>query len=486
MTCTFYDENGVQQSCFPDNADVGNQTPEPRFSLSEAECRLRPADYEYEATVIYEMCSVNSLDFTPRADPVDAHGIKFADDRTIDPNTSVDPSNWFNVIAPGQCRTHVEVRTIKPCESDFRGLSIAMDGVLSRTNPNYCRCFLREFIRSEVVSSPAFSPTNEGPVATPSTGAVPGVCDEKKVIITEIAAPYNAPYAHYIELYWLDEECRGQTITEEVAVSTVGLLPLGPFNVTGATVRDDGFITICNSETAESYYGTNSCTLVSGMTDPTAVANLYGWESVVVGNSTDNFDTYGYPLQLSNSTIFTNGRAVRKLDNTTVPLSEFDIDQWNIFPGECGQWVGFEGMDPNEWVETQGPICKFIITEIVDLDYESTTAAPRYVEIHAPSELDRGDGFDYDLKLVIFHSDDTVPDWNSAVPINYMPENGFLVVCNAAAYARYGSECAVVSTDLGSPANSNGNDQIALISGDEKSWFVVDIFGVIGEDGYGE
>ena len=62
-----------------------------------------------------------------------------------------------------------------------------------------------------------------------------------------------------------------------------------------------------------------------------------------------------------------------------------------------------------------------------------------------------------------------------------------MVVCNSAAFRNYGVECAVESSDIAGPANSNGNDQITLISGDEDDgWFVVDIYGVIGEDGYGK
>ena len=90
------------------------------------------------------------------------------------------------------------------------------------------------------------------------------------------------------------------------------------------------------------------------------------------------------------------------------------------------------------------------------------------------------------MKLVIFHGDSVEPHWDSAVSVDYMPENGFMVVCNGAAREKFGDECALTSYHLGGPADSNGNDQIALISGDESSWYVVDIFGVVGEAGYGK
>ncbi len=116
-----------------------------------------------------------------------------------------------------------------------------------------------------------------------------------------------------------------------------------------------------------------------------------------------------------------------------------------------------------------------LITEIVDL-YIDSLKVPRYVELYAPRMRDRGENLDVGLKLVIFHSDSEEPHWPSAV----------LVVCNWAAYEAYGDECGIASFDLAGPMNSNGNDQIALISGDESGWSVVDIYGVIGEDGWGK
>merc|ERR550539_412581 len=151
-------------------------------------------------------------------------------------------------------------------------------------------------------------------------------------------------------------------------------------------------------------------------------------------------------------------------------MPEYDYDKWYVFP-QCGQKVGPEGMDINMWEDTVGPICgleaTILITEIVDLDVDSYPV-PRYVELYAPRKRHRGTAFNHDLKLVIFHSDSLEPHWASAVPIDYMPESGFLVICNRAAHAAYGTECAETSLVIGGPADSNGNDQIALISGNEN------------------
>ena len=229
----------------------------------------------------------------------------------------------------------------------------------------------------------------------------------------------------------------------------------------------------------------------AGLTSP---ANLRGTETiaVVLGDlgSFKIIDIFGIPCQTADQSKanITNGRAVRKTPYWA-PVNQYDFDIWHVFPGECNQAVGPEGMDINEWKDVQGPVCNhptLLITEIVDLDVNSVVKVPRFVEIHAPRKRDQGRGFNHNMKLVIFHGYFDEPNWDSAVPIDYMPESGFLVVCNGAAYELYGDECAVVTTDVASPANSNGNDQIAIISGDEDGWFVIDIYGIIGEDGYGK
>jgi len=260
----------------------------------------------------------------------------------------------------------------------------------------------------------------------------------------------------------------------------------------GITINKNGFITICNSEQTESFYGRGECSAIRGFLSP---ANLQGNESIAIiwGHPNGNFltiDIFGIPGTVNPiDQNFRNGRAVRKI-NIWQPYNYFDINNWHVFPGgaKCTQEVGPEGMDINVWQDVTGPICGMptvLITEIIDLDVDSTSGVvPRFVELHAPWMKDRGQRYVSNLKLVIFHGAIEEPHWSSAVPIHYMPESGFLVVCNSAAFEAYGDECSKVSGDLAGPANSNGNDQIAIISGDESSWFVVDIYGVIGEPGH--
>ncbi len=318
-------------------------------------------------------------------------------------------------------------------------------------------------------------------------------CDFKNVVITELASPKES-YAKYIELYF--HNCGGMKITEDYKILRFAPGRFEPANIIehlqGKIIRDDGFVTICNSANAELYYGRDECTAIAGLSSG---ASLSGIETIAVvhGNLVDHIiiDMYGIPGQeaVESKQYFKNGRAVRKIQSI-YPSLHFRVEDWHVFPGTCKQEVGPEGMDINEWKDAQGPVCpgdvQILISEIVDLDVNSQTQVPRYVELYAPRRRDRGTGINMNLKLVIFFSHSLEPHWNSAIPIDYMPENGFLVVCNKKAHESYGDKCAHVSYDIAGPANSNGDDQIALIVGDESGWFVVDIFGVIGEDGYGK
>lgn len=521
ITCTFIDEFGDTQPCFdPNDTTVGNQNPDPRFRLSENEC-LDNAPV-YQATAIYEKCSINTNQFAPRDPQVvgDLNYIRLGP-RNLSEDYDIPVPGWDDPLAgtnnpSGECRTHIEEFELRPCDQRFTGLSISMDGLLAQGQPNYCRCFLREYSVSQIVAPPPTPPpispnpptpppTRPNPPPTPSTPrpvpTPPTECDFENVIITELASPGdtcedpNLPsvvFARYIELKFLDPNCEGIRIDEEISVIRFSAGSFVPstidISLAGAVINEDGFVTICASSNAEMFYGRGECSIISGLTSP---ANLQGTETiaVVTGNAVNYniLDIFGIPGQppIPSDQYFVNGRAVRKI-TAWGQYDEFDSSKWVVFPS-CGQEVCPVAMDINEWREVVGPVCDrptIFITEIVDVDVESSIEVPRYVELHAPRTRDRGYAFYFDLKLVIFHGSNTEPHWPSAVPIDYMPENGFLVICNRAAWEDLEYECALPSFALGGPADSNGNDQIALISGDEDGWFVIDIYGVIGEAGH--
>ena len=189
------------------------------------------------------------------------------------------------------------------------------------------------------------------------------------------------------------------------------------------------------------------------------------------------------------TTIIENRRDICKIDAWQPSGLTFNFDYWHVFPSDCKQEVEPEAMDINEWKDVQGPVCEqptIIITEIVDLDVDLYTNVPHYVELYAPRQSNHGHSFNFDLKLVIFYGPLLELNWDYAIPLECIPESNFLVVYNPAVQAQYGDECTIRTSDIASPANSNEYDQIALISGDPDGWFVIDIYGVIGEDGYGK
>ncbi|MDG2266782.1 MAG: lamin tail domain-containing protein, partial [Candidatus Marinimicrobia bacterium] len=119
-----------------------------------------------------------------------------------------------------------------------------------------------------------------------------------------------------------------------------------------------------------------------------------------------------------------------------------------------------------------------LITELTDP--QNSSDAGRYVEIYNPSpnDIDLSEGF------ALQRWTNAAADPQSAVALTgIIPTGGYYVVCNDAAKfsATYGVE-ASQHIGTGGPADSNGDDNVALIGPDGS---VVDIFGVPGEDGSG-
>ena len=66
----------------------------------------------------------------------------------------------------------------------------------------------------------------------------------------------------------------------------------------------------------------------------------------------------------------------------------------------------------------------------------------------------------------------------------FIPDDGFVVVCNARASDRI-QGCDFVHDDFNGPTQSNSDDQIASIEQSQKSYHNIDVFGKLGEDGTG-
>ena len=119
-----------------------------------------------------------------------------------------------------------------------------------------------------------------------------------------------------------------------------------------------------------------------------------------------------------------------------------------------------------------------MITEITDP--QNSSDAGRYVEIYNPST----DDIDLSTGYALQRWTNGNADPQSAVALTgTIAAGGFYVVCNDAAefLATYGMEA---SQDIGGggPADSNGDDNIALLGPDGS---IIDMFGVAGEDGTG-
>ena len=127
---------------------------------------------------------------------------------------------------------------------------------------------------------------------------------------------------------------------------------------------------------------------------------------------------------------------------------------------------------------SQVPTSDLLITEITDP--ENSLTSGRYVEIYniSPLAIDLSTGY----ALVRWTNAGTTPQTPKYLN-GIIPANGFYVVCNSATkfLATYGVSA---SQDIGSggPADSNGDDNIALLAPDGS---IIDMFGVVGEDGSG-
>jgi len=126
---------------------------------------------------------------------------------------------------------------------------------------------------------------------------------------------------------------------------------------------------------------------------------------------------------------------------------------------------------------TQNP-SDLLITEITDPQNSST--AGRYVEIYnsGTQDIDLSTGY----ALVRWTNANILPQASVGLT-GIITAGGFYVVCNSATkfLATYGV-AASQNIGTGGPADSNGDDNIALLAPDGS---IIDMFGVVGEDGSG-
>lgn len=170
LTCTYVDGDKVK-SCFPAGDEVGSTSPKPTFRVKKSECENNAKEHRYEATITYQMCNDNDRRFIPRPPENFIKYSRVTNDQDVN---SLEPMEWDDALSKStkstHCREYTYKRTFRPCKSQFRTMTIAMDGNLENTDsPNYCRCFLREIVKSRViddVENPSPSPISVPSVPT--------------------------------------------------------------------------------------------------------------------------------------------------------------------------------------------------------------------------------------------------------------------------------------------------------------------------------
>ena len=124
------------------------------------------------------------------------------------------------------------------------------------------------------------------------------------------------------------------------------------------------------------------------------------------------------------------------------------------------------------------------ITEIADPNDNSKL---RYVELYSPDSA--GQVISDDLYLQRWTNEKPSPTTSSNISLKgeTIGSDGFLVVAanKALLDAEFGTGTADINGGTGGPADSNGDDQIALVEISNSSTTIVDLFGIPGEDGSG-
>lgn len=315
-------------------------------------------------------------------------------------------------------------------------------------------------------------------------------CVTKNYIITEIANP-NLNAGKYIEIY--NPECAGKQIQDPIELIRY---PFGSddhvvvTNLQGVQIPDDGFLILCkNKQGTDNLFGQGTCDVEADIfptstsnvaKDSYAVYDLYGRIRV---------DLYGSKRVDNDRTVqnLSNGRAERKTEYPD-PSSYWFPDIWNIIPGEGAGQISLSDLDPREWSNLdpiQEPL-DIIITEIIDADV-TNGVPPRYVELYVPDLNLRGTKITSPYKLVVYPGSSTFPRFDTAFDLQgiTIPYDGFIVVCNQNANLLLPGRCDFVHNVSNGPTDSDGNDQIAIILGDENAVENVDVFGDIGTDGFG-
>jgi hypothetical protein len=245
-------------------------------------------------------------------------------------------------------------------------------------------------------------------------------------------------------------------------------------------VPPDGFVVVCTTQQALQTFGEDTCDVIAGDSTPSGRDAL----AVTIGTS-EIIDIYGIPGSDGGikplPSDFTDGRAVRL--KPLVPSNSGELwkpKEWIVYPSNDGKGtVGPEGMDPRVWIN---PV---ILTEITDPNHSTPNEdeVPRFIEMFFADTHVRGKNIPDDLKLVVFPGASKEPDWSTAFDLKgkYIEFDGFMTICNEAGMAYYGQLCDFMApSGKSAPPDNVGCYNVAIVQGDETSYNIVDMYGVVG------
>jgi hypothetical protein len=310
------------------------------------------------------------------------------------------------------------------------------------------------------------------------------VCTDSNFIITECARPGDARWSgSYIELF--NPLCAGKKIGTDIQIVRIDEYGDESHKTALKDIQVDtnGFIVLCNNKDNGNFiYGAGTCDGVSiGSGGPT----YSGKDTFVLtlgGDTSKAIDIYGNKeLNRDTQNIF-DGRCVRKTSVRT-PRPLWNVDDWIIFKGTSDT----SQMDPHVWTVVD-PItydCKLILTEISDPQNEPLA---RFVEIYSSDCA--GKIIPYGYRLVHFVGSSIQISGAISLSGQLIPADGVFVTCasNTATNVYGPGTCQLIPSFGNNAANNSGRDNVAIIKCTNtncSSYDIVDMFGVIGEDGSG-
>ena len=257
----------------------------------------------------------------------------------------------------------------------------------------------------------------------------------------------------------------------------------GAFDLQNKETDTNGFLVVCNMAGSSCDYVHTS---PNGVQDGPTQSDGHDQIAIIfdsddTGAYNTNIDIFGKIGEDGEDTDhdFEDARCIRKITKTSNNEGTWNANDWIIYKNSNSI------IDPGEWnpIQPADIVCQFIITEIAD---PMDDQLGRFVEIFTPNC--GGKKFPIDIHLVHWKPGDNKGNPSGTIDLGKIgiPIDGIFVICGFAAcedlYA--GDTCDLVPTSSNNAANNEGDEAIAIISGPVTDFKILDIYGVIGNDGF--